>query len=73
MGRQQCKNTLNNKKHDMAPPEPSSSTTERPEHPNIDDTEENDLKNFMKIIEAFKEKMKNSLEEKMEKTKKKWE
>lgn len=47
----------------MTAPQLSGSTT-RPELPNIDDEEENNLKdNFMKMIEAFKQEMKNPLKE----------
>ena len=54
----------------MAPPEPSGPTTGRPEHPNPEEAEENNLKyNFMKMIETLKEEMKNSLKEMEEKTK----
>ena len=43
----------------MTPPESRDSTPKRPEHPNTDEAEENDLKNnFMKMIEALKEDMK---------------
>lgn len=72
MGRQQYKNTFNSIKSNMAPTESSSSTTERPEHPNSDEAEENNLKNnFMKMIEALKEEMKISLKEIEESTNKK--
>ena len=41
----------------------------RPENPNADEAEENDLKNnFMKMIEALKEDMRKSLKEMEEKT-----
>ena len=40
----QCKNTFNNIKSNIAQPEPSSSTTARPEHPSADEAEENDFK-----------------------------
>lgn len=60
MGRHQCKNTFNNIKSDMAPPETRGSTSARPEHTSTDEAEENDFKKnkFMKIVKAF---MKNSL------------
>ena len=46
----------------MAPLEPSDPTTTKPEHFNADEAEENDLKsNFMKMTEAVKEEIKNSL------------
>ncbi|KAL6040074.1 hypothetical protein STEG23_003010, partial [Scotinomys teguina] len=64
MGGQQCKNTFNSIKSNTAPPETSASTTARTEHLNADEAEENDLKNnFMKMTQAFKEEMKNSLKE----------
>ena len=60
-------------KSKKAPPETSGSTTARPEHPNADEAEENNLKNnFMKMIEALKEEMKNFLKEKEKKTTKNW-
>ena len=58
----------------MLPLETSGSTATIPEHPNADDIEENYLKhNFMKMIEALREEMKNSLKEMDEKTSKKLE
>lgn len=54
----------------MAPLEPSGSL--RPELPNIDEEEKDNLKdNFVKIIEAIKEAMKNLLKEREENTNKK--
>ena len=51
----------------------NGSTATRPEHPNADEAEENNLKNnFMKMIEALKEEMKNSLIKVEEKANKKW-
>ncbi|XP_059108386.1 uncharacterized protein LOC131901160 isoform X1 [Peromyscus eremicus] len=71
MDRGQCKSTVNNKKHTMVPSEP---TPARPEHPNTEETEEIDLKNDLKkMLEIFKEEMKNSLKELEEKSNKKWE
>ena len=56
----------------MITPEPSGHTTERLDHPNPEEAEENDFKcNFMKMMETFKEEMKNSLKEMEEKTNKK--
>ena len=56
----------------MATPEPSGPTKQSPEHPNAEEAEENNLKyNFMKMIETFKEEIKNSLKE-MEKKTKNW-
>ena len=41
----------------MVPPEPSGPTTGRPEHPNPEEAEENNLKkNFMKMKETLKKK-----------------
>lgn len=40
-----CKNTLNNIRNNVAPPEPSHSITVRPEQPTTNETEENYLKN----------------------------
>ena len=55
----------------MTPTKISGSTTARLEHPKADETEENDLKNnLMKMIEAIKEEMKNSLKEIEEKANK---
>ena len=55
----------------MVTPEPSEG---RLDHPNPEKAEENDIKcNFMKMMEAFKEEMKNSLKEIEEKTNKKLE
>ena len=48
----------------MVPPEPSRHTTGRLDHPNPEGIEENDFKhNFMKMMETFKEEVKNSLNE----------
>ncbi|KAL6056636.1 hypothetical protein STEG23_020363 [Scotinomys teguina] len=70
MCRCQCKNRVNNIKANMAPSEPSGSTSARPEHLNAEEAEEIDLKNdFKKMIEAFKEEMKTTLKEFKEKTK----
>ena len=46
----------------MAAPETIVSTPARPEHPNTDESGENNLKNnFMKMTEALKEEKKNSI------------
>ena len=72
MGKQ-GKNTLNTTKNNTTPTKTSDSTTARLEHPNIDEAEENDLKNnFRRMFEALKEEMKNSLKEMEKKTNKKW-
>ena len=55
---------FNNRKGNVIPPEPSNTTTARPEHSNAAETQENNFKNnFMKKIEALKGKMKSFLEE----------
>ena len=52
--------------------ETSGHTTERLDHPNPEEAEENDFKlNFMKM-ETFKEEMKNSHREMEEMTNKNW-
>ena len=52
----------------MTPLESRDSTPVRPEHPNANEAEENDLKNnFMKMIEALKEDMRKSPKEMEEK------
>ena len=54
----------------MAPAETSGSTSARPKHHSVYEAEEKDLKsNFMNMIEALKEEMKNSLKELQEETK----
>ena len=69
----QGKNTLNTTKSKTTPTKSSDSTTSRLEHSNTDKAEENDIKNnFRRMIEAFKEVMKNSLKEMEEKTNKNW-
>ena len=63
MGRQQGRSTLNNIKSNRIPPETSGSTTARPEHPNTDEAEENNLKNnFMKMVEEIKDSLKEAEE-----------
>lgn len=48
----------------MAPSEPSSSTIPKLKHPYTEEAEENQFKNnFMKLIEDFKEEVKNSFKE----------
>ena len=57
MGRQ-GKNTCNTAKSNVTSVESSDPTTARLEQPNIDETEENDLKdNFRRMFEALKEEM----------------
>ena len=58
----------------MVQPEPNRCTTGRLDHPNPEDIEENDFKGYlMKMMETFKEEVKNSLKEMEEKTNKKLE
>ncbi|ERE73234.1 heterogeneous nuclear ribonucleoprotein C-like 1-like isoform 1 [Cricetulus griseus] len=69
MGRQQYKNTSNNRKTNMTPPEPRDSIPARHEHPNTEEAEESNLKNnFMEMIENLKEEIKKSFREMEEKT-----
>ncbi|ERE69547.1 Transposase, L1 containing protein [Cricetulus griseus] len=71
MGRRLNKNTLNNRKTSMTPPESRDSTPARSEKPNTEDEEEMDLKNYLrKMIETFKEETRKSLKEIEEKTSK---
>ncbi|ERE81283.1 Transposase, L1 containing protein [Cricetulus griseus] len=72
MGRRQSKNTLNNRKTNMTPPQSRDSTPARSEKPNTEHEEETDLKNYLrKMIESFKEETRKSLKEIEEKTSKK--
>ena len=49
-------------KSNTTPVKPKDPTTARPEQPNMDEPEENDLKNnFKKMFESLKEEMRNSL------------
>ncbi|CAO2638382.1 LINE-1 retrotransposable element ORF1 protein [Lemmus lemmus] len=74
MGRRQCKNSSNILKSNMATPESSGHTTRRLDHPNPEEVEGNNSKcNFMKIMETFKEEVRNSLKEMEDKTNKKLE
>ena len=50
MGKQKKMNTFNNIKSNMATLETSDYTTARPEYPNTDKAEENDLKNNLRNI-----------------------
>jgi hypothetical protein len=51
----------------LAPTEPSFSTTASPGSPNTPEQQDSDLKShLMKMIEAFKEDINNSLKEKKE-------
>ncbi|ERE81496.1 GTPase IMAP family member 3-like protein [Cricetulus griseus] len=68
-GRRQYKNTSNNRKTNMTPPESRDSTPARPEHPNTDEAEESKLKNnFMQMIETLREEVRKSFREMEEKT-----
>ncbi|MGE9502706.1 hypothetical protein ACQP3D_30465, partial [Escherichia coli] len=69
----QSKNTVNNRKTNMTPPESRDSTPARSEKPNTEhEEEEMDLKNYLrKIIESFKEETRKSLKEIEGKTSKK--
>ena len=70
MGRCQCKNSFNNLKSNKIAPEPSGHTTGKPDHPNPEEAEENNIKyHFLKTIETLKEEKRNSLKE-IEKKKK---
>jgi hypothetical protein len=63
------KYTINKSQGNMTPPKHSYSTTASPGYPNTTETQENYLKsNIIKMIEAFKEKMNNSLQEIQENT-----
>lgn len=58
-------------KSNTASSEASGSATTRPEYPNTNEPEENNLKNnFLKMIETLKEDIKNSIKEVEEKTNK---
>ncbi|ERE71789.1 putative transposase [Cricetulus griseus] len=72
MGRRQSKNTLNNRKINMTPPESRNTTPARSEKPKREDEEEMDLKNYLrKMTETFKEETRKSLKEIEGKTSKK--
>ena len=73
MGWHQRKKSFNNLKSNLVTPEPSGHSIGRFEHPNPEEAEENNFKcNFMRMMETFKEEMKNSLKEIEEKTNKNW-
>lgn len=63
-------NNINNRtQSNLAPSEPSSPITVSPGNPDMHEKHINDLKShLMKMIEAFKEDIKNSLEEILENT-----
>ncbi|KAL6051607.1 hypothetical protein STEG23_028698 [Scotinomys teguina] len=65
MGRLQCKNTANNIKTSMVPPECSGVMSIRPEHPEAEEI--NCRSEFKKIIEDIKEDLKTTLKEYEEK------
>ena len=72
MGRWQYKNTTNNRKTSMTPPEYRASIPTIPEHPKANDAVVNDLKNnFIKMTESFKDDIRKSLKEMEEKINKK--
>ena len=61
-------------KSNTIPVKPKNPKTARPEQQNMNEPEENDLKNnFRRMFEALKEEIKNSLKEMKEKTNKKLE
>ncbi|ERE70461.1 GTPase IMAP family member 3-like protein [Cricetulus griseus] len=69
MGRGQYKNTSNNRKTNMTPPESRESTPARHEHPNTEEAKESNLKNnFMQMIENLREEIRKSFREMEEKT-----
>ncbi|ERE88257.1 GTPase IMAP family member 3-like protein [Cricetulus griseus] len=69
MGRRHYKNTSNNRKTNMTPPESRDSTPATPEHSNTDEAEESSLKNnFMQMIETLSKKMRKFFREMEEKT-----
>ncbi|KAL6031913.1 hypothetical protein STEG23_010139 [Scotinomys teguina] len=70
MSRRQCKNTGNSTKNYMTLSEPMGSPPARPEHTNTEEAEEINPKNDLKMMEALKEEIKNSLKELEEKTNK---
>ena len=58
------KNTCNTTKSNTTPVQPKDPTTARLEQPNMDEPEENDLKNNLKrMFEILKGEMRNSLKE----------
>ena len=72
MGRMQYKNTFDNIKSNITPPETTGFTIAILELPNAEEAEANYLSNnFMKMIEALKEEINNSFKQMEEKTNKK--
>lgn len=70
MPRGQHKNIINNSQDNMAPPEPSYSTTASSEHSDTVEAQENNLKiNFMKRMEVLKEEINKLPKEIQEKNK----
>ena len=64
MNRGQNKNKIKKTQGNMEPPDTNYSTTASPEHSNIAEVQENDLKsNLVKMLDSLKEKIKqrNSL------------
>jgi hypothetical protein len=69
MARGKHKIINNTTQGNLAPSEPSSLTTASPGYPNTHGKQDNDLKSHvMKMIEAFKEDIKNSFNEIQENT-----
>ncbi|MEJ1279964.1 hypothetical protein NN561_010901 [Cricetulus griseus] len=69
MERRQYKNTSNNRKTNITPPESRDSIPARHEHPNTDEAEESNIKNnFMQMIETLTEEIRQSSREMEEKT-----
>ena len=64
MGRRQCKNSPNNLKNSMKPPEHSDPTTGGHEHLNQEEVEKMET---MKVIDILKQRVKKSLTEMDEK------
>ena len=71
MSKGKLKNISNRSQSNVAPTEPSSPTTARPEHSNTTEAQEENLKtNFMEMTEVFKEEINKSLKEIQENTNK---
>ena len=69
MARGKCKIINNRTQCNLAPPEPSSSTTASPGYPNMHEKQDNDLKSHLKkMIEDFKKVIENSVKEIQENT-----
>jgi hypothetical protein len=69
MGKGQGKNLTNRNQEHSPSSEPSTPTTTSPGYPNTPEKQDSDLKSYlMKLVEAFKKGINNSLEEIQEKT-----